>query len=79
MIGTTRTEKGQRYDVVDTTQRDRKDGTVATILHWQSACAECGAPFRFTTPAASAKFQPNRRCAKHKRPGQRVKEASHDN
>ena len=79
MIGTTRTDKGQRYVVVDITHRDRKDGSVAIILHWQSPCAQCGAPFRFTTPAAASKFQPNRRCSKHKRPGQRVKEAGHDN
>lgn len=72
MIGETRTYLGQRYEIVDAFERDRRDGSVATILHWQSHCAECGEPFGFTTPAASAKFQPNRRCQKHKRPGCRV-------
>lgn len=73
MIGTIRTEKSQRYEVVDTFERDRKDGSVALILIWESPCAECGEPFRFSTPQRTSKFQPNRRCQKHKRPGQRVR------
>lgn len=73
MIGAIRTEKGQRYEVVDTFGRPRRDGTVATILVWQSSCAQCREAFQFTTPASSSKFQPNRRCAKHKRPGHRVR------
>lgn len=74
MIGTIRVYKGQFYQVVTTSNRVRRDGTMATILHWQSPCAECGEPFLLTTPAASSKFEPNRRCQKHKRPGQRVKQ-----
>jgi len=76
MIGTVQYYRGQRYEVVETTERRRKDGSIATILHWQSPCAQCGEPFRLTTPAASSKFQPNRRCVKHKRPGIRVKESA---
>jgi hypothetical protein len=72
-IGTARDHCGQAYTVTGTFQRQRKDGTTATVLEWTSHCAECGAPFTFTTPAASAKFQPNRRCQTHKRPGHRVK------
>lgn len=64
---------GQRYTVVGSSTRMRRDGTEATILTWQSQCADCGGDFTFTTPAASSKFQPNRRCPKHKRPGQRVR------
>lgn len=71
-----RVHLGQEYRVIDTFKRNRKDGTVATILIWQSACAQCGALFAFTAPEGASKFQPNRRCQKHKRPGQRVKGAS---
>jgi hypothetical protein len=79
MIGTTRIHKGQRYTAVASLERTRRDGSTALILRWVSACAQCGAPFEITTPAASSKFEPNRRCAKHKRPGQRVKEVvNHD-
>ena len=73
MIGREILHHGQRYVVIGKFDRARKDGTAATILTWQSACAQCGAPFTLTTPAASTKFAPNRRCQKHKRPGQRVK------
>ncbi len=72
-IGMTRDHKGQSYTVTGSFHRQRKDGTLATILQWTSPCAQCGEPFTITTPAASAKFEPNRRCPKHKRPGQRVK------
>ena len=72
MIGTMREHKGQRYKVVATSERQRRDGTTATILHWQAPCAVCGEAFDFTTPAASSKFEPNRRCQRHKRPGHKV-------
>jgi hypothetical protein len=72
-MGTTRDYRGQAYTVTGSFQRERKDGSTATVLEWTSHCAECGAPVTFTPPAASAKFQPNRRCLKHKRPGHRVK------
>ena len=69
----TRAYRGQTYRVIGSFQRRRRDGTMATILSWASPCAECGEPFTFTTPASSSKFQPNRRCQKHKRPGHRVR------
>ena len=68
-----RTYQGQSYTATRTFERKRVDGSIATIVEWASHCAACGAPFTFTTPAASAKFQPNRRCQKHKRPGHQVK------
>lgn len=73
-IGDTLDHKGQVYTVVASFERNRRDGTKAAILEWRSNCAQCGAPFTFTTPAASSKFEPNRRCQTHKRPGHRVKE-----
>lgn len=72
-IGQTRDYLGQRYVVVETSQRRRADRSIATILTWASECAECGEQLTCTTPAASTKFQPNRRCQRHKRPGQRVR------
>lgn len=69
-----RTFRGQTYRLVGSFVRARKrDGSEATILTWQSFCAQCGDSFTITTPAASSKFQPNRRCQVHKRPGQRVR------
>ena len=72
--GPDRTFRGQTYRLVGSFVRARKrDGSEATILIWQSFCAQCGDSFTITTPAASSKFQPNRRCQVHKRPGQRVR------
>lgn len=72
-LGDTRVYKGQFYTAVETLERIRRDGSTALVLRWISSCAECGAPFEITTPAASSKFEPSRRCQKHKRPGQPVK------
>lgn len=71
--GTVRAYKGQTYTLTGSFQRKRRDGTIATILQWTSPCADCGAPFTITIPARASRFQPNRRCQRHKRPGQRVK------
>lgn len=71
MMGAVRDHKGQRYICTATVPFTRKDGTVSAVLTWQSDCAECGAAFSFKSGAT--KFDPNRRCTKHKRPGQRVK------
>lgn len=72
MMGTIRMHKGQRYFVADTFTRQRAGGTLAVVLVWASNCADCGAKFEFSTPAASSKWEPNRRCDQHKRPGVRV-------
>lgn len=70
-MGAAREHKGQRYTCTAAVPFTRRDGTVSAVLTWQSDCAECGAAFSFKMGAT--KFEPNRRCAKHKRPGQRVK------
>jgi hypothetical protein len=75
-IGTARDHRRQAYIATGSFQRERKDGSTATVLEWTSHCADCGASFSFTAPAASTKFEPNRRCQKHKRPGHRVKGAA---
>jgi hypothetical protein len=64
---------GQRYVQIGEFKRERRDGTFATIIRWESHCAQCGAPFEISTSATSSKWQPNRRCQTHKRPGVRVK------
>jgi len=71
MMGAVRNHKGQDYTCTASVPFTRKDGTVSAVLTWQSDCAECGAAFSFKSGAT--KFEPNRRCAQHKRPGQRVK------
>ncbi len=68
-----RLHDGQEYAEAGRFKRERCNGSLATIITWRSRCTECGAYFTFTTPAASRKFQPNRRCQRHKRPGQRVR------
>ncbi len=68
-----RTYRGQGYDLVGQVPYVRRDGQLTSLLVWSSCCADCGAPFEFKTPASGGRFQPNRRCSAHKRPGQRVK------
>lgn len=72
MIGTIRMHEGQRFWVASTSTYRRPDGSLAVMLRWASTCVQCGEQFEFTAPASAAKFQPNRRCQKHKRPGCRV-------
>jgi len=64
---------GQKYDFVRSEPYTRLDGSETTLLVWQSDCPVCGALFEIRTPTNARKFQPNRRCSKHKRPGLRVK------
>jgi len=63
---------GQRYDLVRSEPYTRLDGGETALLVWESACPVCGTLFEVRTPAKARKFQPNRRCSKHKRPGFRV-------
>jgi hypothetical protein len=63
---------GQSYHLVKSEPYTRLDGGKTTLSVWQSNCPVCGAPFEVRTPANASKFQPNRRCSKHKRPGIRV-------
>ena len=72
MTKPTRTYKGQHYWSGTLKPHTRRDGTAMTLLEWKSHCAECGEPFSFWRPARRAKFDPNRRCDEHRRPGRRV-------
>lgn len=64
---------GQRYVPVSLRPYTRKDGRPTLIACWLSHCPTCGEEFTCETPLFASKFQPNRRCQRHKRPGQRVK------
>jgi len=63
----------QRYDCVGSEPYTRRDGRQTALLVWQTNCPVCGEPFNVRTAAKSRKFQPNRRCQKHKRPAMGVK------
>jgi hypothetical protein len=63
---------GQSYYLMRSEPYTRLDGGKITLSVWKSDCPVCCAPFEFRTPAKKSKFQPNRRCSKHKRPGSRV-------
>ena len=69
---TTRFYDGQRYDLVRTEPYTRTEGSQTELSVWQSECPVCGEAFEVRTPKRARRFEPNRRCGKHKRPGVRV-------
>jgi len=69
MNGETIVDRGQRYTAIEAVPHVCRDGRETTLTRWLSWCATCGQPFTFTSPTSAKAFQPNRRCAKHKRPG----------
>lgn len=72
-VGAVRLLKGQRYECTAIEPFRRKDGAMSGVAVVVSHCATCGAAFSQLMRIKQAKFEPNRRCAVHKRPGQRVK------
>ena len=60
---------GQPYWSGTSKPHIRRDGAATTLIEWKSHCADCGAMFVFWLPARGSKFEPNRRCSQHKRPG----------
>jgi hypothetical protein len=69
-VGTVLELDGQEYLLIGCEPHQRQDGTMTTLLVWQTHCAQCSVPFmcRSTVRVVSL----NRRCQTHKRPGQRV-------
>ena len=65
--------RGQRYDFIDTFEYVGRDDRIVLLDGWCSHCAVCGQPFAFYTPTYAVKFQPNRRCSRHHRPGRAVR------
>jgi len=72
MLKPDRTFRDQQYWSGDSKPHTRRDGTPITLREWKSHCAECGRLFSFWRPTKRAKFDPNRRCEEHRRPGCRV-------
>lgn len=58
---------GQRYELVDTSPYQTREGLPGTILHWQSHCPECGTSFIATSSIKSKWI--NRRCPLHHKRG----------
>ncbi len=67
-IGEVKDYKDQKYLCTAVSPYTRRDGTQSALLVWESQCAECGEVFTFKTPNGE-KFEPNRRCQEHRRPG----------
>lgn len=72
-IGTVHFYRDQRYVLFEIRDHARADGSSTQLAVWISRCADCGGVFETITPAQSSRFQPNRRCQQHKRPGRRVR------
>ncbi len=70
--GPARIFRGQIYERIGFQPHVSRDGEKTTLAVLQSHCAECGARFEVTVGLFTKRFSPNRRCQRHKRPGQRV-------
>lgn len=70
--GKTRKFRDQVYKCIGLEPYERIDGSRTMLSLWRSACAECGRPFVTSLPAKARRFEPNRRCREHRRPGVRV-------
>lgn len=68
-----RTYRGQIYSWAGSRPHTCRDGRETRLAMWSTVCADCARPFFFASPAKAAKFAPNRRCQRCKRPGQRVR------
>lgn len=68
--------KGQFYRLIDNEPHTCRDGRETLLGLWETECAVCGESFLFRIPLRASRFEPNRRCQKHKRPGHRVKGAA---
>jgi hypothetical protein len=71
-LGTEVMWRGQPYELVEVTPYTRSDGAPSQVLVWEAPCWTCGEPFQVRASLGGARGL-NRRCARHKRPGVRVK------
>jgi hypothetical protein len=71
--GTILMHDGQRYTVASLKPHIRLDGSRTTLIIWQSHCADCGRPFKFSSPMKTR--YPSRRCKQHSKPGKAVSKA----
>jgi rRNA maturation protein Nop10 len=63
---------GQRYELIRTEPYRRTVGSDTMLAVSRSMCPTCGEAFEVSTPSRARRFEPNRRCEKHRRPGVRV-------
>ncbi len=63
----------QEYRCIGVTAHERANGRMTELAIWESRCPECGDPFTFQTSVTRGIVSPNRRCARHRKPGIKVK------
>lgn len=67
-----RTIGDQVYRKVSERQHITRSGRETTLSVWSTVCAACGCEFEATSPLHAKKFEPQRRCEAHRRPGVRA-------
>ncbi|MFA1626064.1 hypothetical protein ACDY96_25920 [Rhizobium mongolense] len=72
-IGAIATFNGQTYTCVGVTAHERANRRVTELAIWESRCPECGEAFTFQTSVTRGIVSPNRRCARHRKPGIKVR------
>lgn len=70
-IGFTMSMDGQRFDLVNVVDHQKRDGTVMQLNVWRSQCPVCKSAFIGKSPRR--KFPGTRRCEDHRQPGVRVR------
>ena len=70
LIGEAFMHQGQRYELIESQEHVRRDGSPTRIFTWQSHCPDCGKPF--VIKSGMAIHHLNRRCDTHKKPGKPV-------
>lgn len=60
-VGATRRRYGQLYVLLSHEPRLTRNGRPFTLVRLQAACADCGAPFTFTTTWSKFRHDPERR------------------
>lgn len=62
---------GQRYERIGWRMHECLNGRVVELTVYLSQCADCGDWFELCA-LKNRRFQPNRRCERHRQPGVRV-------
>jgi hypothetical protein len=71
-VGDVRLDNGQQFVCFEIVPCIRQDGAPSAYSLWQSACAECDAPFVHHGGKATFAIQ-RRRCPAHRSPGRRTR------
>ena len=59
---------GQIFRPVGLRPHTRKDGSLTTLVEWESSCAKCSKPFAMTTPLQWRFRHPTRHCPECRSP-----------